>query len=98
MITSELLPGFTLMVLFGLISGRSTGSRLLADLVVEPEDLRDDLVAAARGRAAGRADTVLPCSLASASGTTLYRPSVSTTVKPCRRSAASELVEVRPWR
>jgi len=28
--TSELLPGLTLMVLFGLISGRSTGTRLFA--------------------------------------------------------------------
>ncbi len=28
--TSELLPGFTLIVLFGLMSGRSTGTRLAA--------------------------------------------------------------------
>ena len=35
MITSELLPGLTLIVLLGLISGRSTGTRLAADLVVQ---------------------------------------------------------------
>ena len=87
--TSELLPGLTLMVLFGLMSGRSTGTRLLAfsklslkicvaicpPCSVVPVPPCDT-------------PTLAACSLASASGTTLYSPAASTTVKPCRRSAA----------
>ena len=55
-------------------------------LVVELEDLRQHLVAA-RARA-GRLDTVPACSLASASGTTLSKPAMSTSVNPSPRRAA----------
>jgi hypothetical protein len=40
--------------------------------------------------------TVLLCSLASASGTTLYRPSASTTAKPCSRSAEANWLNAAP--
>src|SRR3990167_4915064 len=84
---SELLPGLTLMVLFGPISGRSTGTRLFAASWLRRKIwvtiwLDDE------SEATGPAFTGLPSSLASASGTTLYRPSVSTSEKPCRRGAA----------
>ena len=39
------------------------------------------------------AAAVPPCSLASASGTTLNKPWVSTTAKPCKRSAAKNWVQ-----
>ncbi|EWS57676.1 hypothetical protein Y695_04784 [Hydrogenophaga sp. T4] len=70
MITSELLPGLTLMVLLGPIRGRSTGTRLLAASWLRRKiwvtiwfDEASELT--------GPAFTGLPCSLASASGTIL---------------------------
>ena len=80
------------MVLFGLISGRSTGTRLLAFsklslkicVTICPPWGTPALLVAPPCETA----TLAACSLASASGTTLYRPAASTTVKPCKRSAA----------
>ena len=75
--TSELLPGLALMVLFGLISGRSTVTRLLAFSccrrkiwvrIWSPERLTLST------------ETAPVCSLASASGTTFIRPATWTTV------------------
>ncbi len=87
--TSELLPGLTLMVLFGLMSGRSTGTRLAA---FSKFSLKICVTtcppAGARPDGPWVTVTASACSLASASGTTLYRPADSTTVKPCSRSAA----------
>ena len=60
--------------------------QVVGGLVVQPEDLRDDLAAA--DRRAARPMTAPPCSLASASGTTLQQAADSTTVKPGRRSVA----------
>ena len=76
------------MVLLALISGRSTGTRLLADSWLRRKIwVVIWLPTAAPGTAS---PTVTPalCSLASASGTTLYRLPDSTSVKPCRRNAA----------
>ncbi len=77
------------MVLFGLMSGRSTGTRLAA---FSKFSLKICVTicppAGARPDGPWVTATVAACSLASASGTTLYRPADSTTVKPCRRSAA----------
>ena len=80
---SELLPGLTLMVLLGLIKGRSTGTRLLA-----VSWLSRKICVMIWPLAAGTApaDTVPLCSLASASGTTKYSPEESTSAKPCVRS------------
>ena len=83
--TSVLLPGLTLIVLLGVISGRSTATRLLAfsccrrnTWVMIWSPLRDT----------SPIETVPVCSLASASGTTFSSPPDSTTVKPSPRSAA----------
>ena len=79
--TSELLPGLMLMVLFGLISGRSTGTRLAAfsklSLKICVTICPPPVLA---GAPPCQTRTLLPCSLPSASGTTLYRPPASTTV------------------
>ena len=83
---SELLPGLTLSVLFGLISGRSTGTRLLA---VSKLSWKICVTICPLAGGTGPADTVAPCSLASASGTTRYRPPDSTMAKPCVRSCAA---------
>ncbi len=69
--TSELLPGLTLMVLLGLISGRSTGTRLAAFSKLSLKIwVTIWLPTAARGAPLVTL-TPPPCSLASASGTTL---------------------------
>jgi hypothetical protein len=66
--TSVLLPGLALIVLFGLISGRSTGTRLFAF-----SWLRRKIWVRiwSPRRPAAPTSTVPVCSLASASGTTL---------------------------
>src|SRR5450830_1714235 len=86
----ELLPGLTLMVLFGLIRGRSTGTRLLAVSQLSRKIWVTIWLPAGLRLSVSLLEMVTgpPCSLASASGTTLYRPLASTTVKPCRRSVA----------
>jgi hypothetical protein len=84
-ITSELLPALTLMVLLGLIRGRSTGTRLPAFSWFRRKICVSSWLPLARS---GPSFTALPCSFASASGTTLYSPADSTTAKPCSRSAA----------
>ena len=90
---SELLPGLTLMVLLGLISGRSTATRLLAFSKLSLKICVTTCpagVAAAVGVPLGLGTSVTPppCSLASASGTTLYRPLLTTMLKPCSRRVA----------
>ncbi len=65
---SVLLPGLALMVLFGLISGRSTGTRLFAFSWLI---LKICVMIWSPRRARRRTDTVPDCSFASASGTTL---------------------------
>ncbi len=85
---SELLPGFALIVLFGLISGRSTGTRLFA---FSWFSLKICEITWSPRRDTSPTDTVPVCSFASASGTTLYRPATSTTVKPRPRKAARKL-------
>ena len=72
------------MVLFGLISGLSTGTKLLA---VSWLSLKICVAIWLPGPLGTLSLTAPPWSLASASGTTLYSPEVSTTAKPCRRSA-----------
>ena len=71
------------MVLFGLINGRSTGTKLLA-----VSWLSRNICVMICPLAAGTApaDTAPLCNLASASGTTRYRPDDSTNAKPCVRS------------
>ena len=91
---SELLPGLTLMVLLGLISGRSTATRLLAfsklSLKMCVTTCPAGAVAGAGGVPTGLGTSVTPppCNLASASGTTLYRPLLTTMLKPCSRRVA----------
>src|SRR6218665_698190 len=77
------------MVLFGLISGRSTGTRLAAFsksslkicvTICPPPGVLPVLPCATL--------TLPPCCVASPSGPTLYRPAASTSVEPCSRSAA----------
>src|SRR6218665_1570974 len=77
------------MVLFGLISGRSTGRRLAAFsksslkicvTICPPPGVLPVLPCATL--------TLPPCCVASPSGPTLYRPAASTSVQPCSRSAA----------
>ncbi len=83
--TSEAVAGLALIVLFGLISGRSTGTRLFGFSCVS----RKICVSTVSPRStAGPMATVPVCSLASASGTRRSRPAASTTVKPSPRSAA----------
>ena len=80
------MPGLTLMVLLGLMRGRSTGTRLLAFswfslkiwVMIWPL-----LVGTAP------AETALLCSLASASGSTVYSPDDSTRAKPWVRSCTA---------
>ncbi|MGC3984047.1 MAG: hypothetical protein QM777_04590 [Pseudorhodoferax sp.] len=87
--TSELVPGLALMVLFGLISGRSTGTRLLALSWLSRKICVTIWLPPGRPPSPPSLTlTGLLCSLASASGTTLSRPAASTTVKPCMRNAA----------
>ena len=68
--TSELLPGFTLIVLLGLISGRSTGTRLLAFSKLSLK-IWVMIWLPAAPPVLGAMVTAPPCSLPSASGTTL---------------------------
>ncbi len=73
------------MVLFGLISGRSTGTRLSA---LSWSSRKIWVTIWLPAGLFGDTDTTLPCSLPSASGTTLWMPPDSTTVYPCSRNAA----------
>ncbi|MCY1377019.1 hypothetical protein D9M69_645590 [compost metagenome] len=50
----------------------------------------------ALGASLGSPTTALPCSLASASGTTRVTPSTSTMAKPCRRSAPVSMASACP--
>ena len=88
--TSELVAGFTLIGLLGLMSGRSTATRLLAlsncSLMIWVTSWLPGVLAAALSLAA----TPPPSSLASASGTTLSSPSDCTTVNPMVRSTAKK--------
>ena len=82
--TSALVPGLTLMVLLGLISGRRIGTRLLAFSCVR----RKICVWIWPPPRTAPADTAADCSLASASGTTSTMPRLSTSAKPCVRNWA----------
>ncbi len=84
--TSELLFGYATIVLFGEISGRSTGTRFVADSWPSRKICVTTWSPAAVG--ARPAMTGLDCSFASASGTTLVSVPVSTIAKPCERKAA----------
>ena len=75
------------MVLFGLMSGRSTATRLLA---FSWFSLKICVITCALFGVPLEGTTAVcpPCSLASASGTSLYKPWVSMTANPCKRSTA----------
>ena len=66
--TSALVPGLTLMVLLGLIRGRSTGTRLFTFSWLS---LKICVTICPVPAGTAPADTALLCSLASASGTTV---------------------------
>ncbi len=74
---SALLPGLTLIVLFGLISGRSTGTRFSA---LSWSSRKIWVTIWLPAGLSGDTETTLPCNLPSASGTTLLMPLDSTTV------------------
>ena len=73
------------MVLFGLINGRNTGTRLVAVSWLS-RNICVWICPLATG--AELADTAPLCNLASASGTTKNRPEDSTNAKPCVRNCA----------
>lgn len=81
----------TRLAAFSYFSGntRVSISPLLPDAPRAKADTGTGPLAAPAGVAAGRGSptTALPCSLASASGTTRVTPSTSTIAKPCSRSA-----------
>jgi len=88
-ITSELLEAKGAIVLLGAISGRSTGTMLVADSYCSSNTWVT--IWSPRGGLCSGAMTRLPCSLASGSGRTRETPpgGPSTMVKPCSRSADS---------
>ena len=82
--TSELLAGLALIVLFAVISGRSTATRLFGFSCCSLKIC----VSTWSPRTEGALTETTPvCSFASASGTTFRKPPDSTTVKPRPRSA-----------
>ena len=77
--TSEFVAGFTLIGLLGLISGRSTATRLLAFSNCSLMIWVTSWLPGVLGAPFSLAETPPPISLASASGTTLSKPSDCTT-------------------
>ena len=100
--TSELLPGLTLMVLLGLMSGRNTGNKLLAcswlslkicvttcpPPLPKLASLLSEFAPPTLEPARFICCTLPPCNLASASGKILKSPWASTTANPCKRMTA----------
>jgi hypothetical protein len=86
--TSALLPGYAAIVLFGVISGRSTLTSCAADSYLR---VMTWVTSRSPPEASGPTETAPPCCLASASGTIFTTPSPSTAAKPCNRSAESSV-------